>query len=144
MRTRTSVSLVTLGLLGTPTFALAATISDLTQLASPGDLVAWIYTYAQTVIGLCIFGMFLYAGLRLIILGDRKGAQQIAVDAVVALALLFAAYVILNSINHDLVEQQSSAGVGANAGGGSGGAPTPTPFQGGGGRSGGGGASGAW
>ena len=91
-----------------PTLLADATSTSLSSLTSPGALVVFMYSYAQSIIGLCVFVMFLYAGLQLIVTGDTNKAKQIAIDATIGLVLLFSAYIILNSINHDLVDQQEA------------------------------------
>lgn len=126
---------------------------------SMGMLISDLYTYSLSVVGLCVFIMFLYAGVGLLVgFVDKGKAIKIFQDAVIGTVLLYSAYVILNSINHDLVSQSSSIGAsnpnssfsaGGTTGTGSSGigstsniiAPTSTPFQPGGGSFGGGGAT---
>lgn len=76
-----------------PLEALRQTVSDL-------------YSYSLKVVGLCVFIMFLIAGLTYIIPGleSKVGKpMDIIKDAVIGLVLLFSAYLILNTINPDLV-----------------------------------------
>jgi hypothetical protein len=96
---------------------VAALLSIFTPLAyaqgegpadSLGQMISDLYRYSQTIVGFCVFLMFLYAGL-LLMLGDRSKAQKIAQDAVIGLVLLFSAVVILNSINPDLTSRQGSS-----------------------------------
>ena len=110
----------------------------LSQLQTPGDIVAFFYQFALSIVGVCVFVMFLYAGLQLILFGDTNRAKQVALDAAMGLILLFGAYLILNSINPSLVDQQSPSLTGTGTTTGSQG------FQGHGGRSGGGGATGSF
>lgn len=78
-----------------PLEALQQTVSDL-------------YTYSLKIVGLCVFIMFLIAGLGYILpesmrpdfMGNPIGIIK---DAVIGLVLLFSAYLILNTINPDLV-----------------------------------------
>lgn len=90
--------LVYLGLFGWAASALAA--DDPSTL---GELVTTAYSFSLSIVGLCVFVMLLYAGIRLM-LGDRSGATKIAQDAVVGLVLLYSAYIILNSISRQFVE----------------------------------------
>lgn len=78
---------------------------------SLGELVGGFYISALQLVGLAVFLMFLYAGLsylfndgRTLVSGDP--AWHVFRDAVIGTILLFSAYVILNSINPDLVGQQ--------------------------------------
>jgi len=75
-----------------------------------GQVIADAYTYAQSLVGLAVFFMFVYAGIQML-LGKRSVAISILKDAVIGTILLFSAYVILYSINHDLVGQQSTEGL---------------------------------
>jgi len=73
-----------------------------------GELISDLYTYSLSVVGLCVFIMFLYAGVGLLIGYIDKGkAIKIFQDAVIGTVLLYSAYIILNSINHDLVQQRT-------------------------------------
>jgi len=76
-------------------------VSNATSL---GELITGIYSYALEIVGLCVFVMFLYAGYQ-VMFGNRSQAIRIMQDAAVGLIILFSAYVILNSINPDLVER---------------------------------------
>ncbi len=78
---------------------------------SMGELISGLYSYSLTIVGLCVFIMFLYAGVNLMIGRiDLRGASKIFMDAALGTILLYSAYIILNSINHDLVSQRSSSG----------------------------------
>lgn len=78
--------------------------------SSLGDFISQGYQFAQSIVGLCVFFMFVYAGIQLM-LGKRDLAISVVKDAVIGLILLFSAYVILNSINHDLVSQTATQGL---------------------------------
>ena len=81
---------------------------------SLGRAVATLYTYSLTIVGLAIFVMFLFAGLIYIIPERfRKGILNqnpitVITDAVIGFILLLSAYMILNTINPDLVTPQSA------------------------------------
>ncbi len=75
--------------------------------SSLGELISQTYTAAQTFVGLAVFLMLLYAGIKMM-LGKRSEALQIIKDVVIGTILLFSAYIILNTINHDLVQQGST------------------------------------
>jgi predicted anti-sigma-YlaC factor YlaD len=96
---RTLTTFATLvGLLGFASRAFAA--DDPSTL---GELVTTAYSFSLSIVGLCVFVMLLYAGIRLM-LGDRALATKVAQDAAVGLVLLYSAYIILNSISHQFVE----------------------------------------
>jgi len=71
-----------------------------------GALTAQLYKYSLRIAGLAVFLMFILAGLTYIVpalktkLGDPV---KIIKDAIIGLIILASAYVILNSINPDLV-----------------------------------------
>lgn len=122
-----------------------------------GAAVASLYSYSLKIVGLAVFIMFLIAGLSYIVPDRFKWGPlkedpiKIIQDAVIGLILLFAAYLILNTINPDLVTpQKAPTAPAASAGGGSStgasGLPTSSnaPFVPGGGSFGGGGASGTF
>lgn len=74
---------------------------------SLGALVSQAYTYSLSLIGLAAFIMLVYAGVRMI-MGKRDEALHIIRDVVYGVILLLSAYLILYSINHDLVGQQTT------------------------------------
>ncbi len=82
---------------------------------SLGAAVASFYSYAFTIVGLAVFIMFLLAGLAYIIPDRFKvgvfktNPITIITDAIIGLILLFSAYLILNTINPDLVTPQKSS-----------------------------------
>ena len=99
-----------LGVVFLPRMALAQTVNPL------GDLISSMYTFAQGIIGLGIFLMFVYAGLCYMMNNGKdfitgRPAWKIIQDAVVGAVLLFSAYLILNTINHDLVSQPAETGL---------------------------------
>lgn len=76
-----------------------------------GQTVSTLYSYSLSLVGLCVFIMFLLAGLAYMIPLARKtfgDPWEIIQNAIIGLVLLFSAYVILNSINPDLVGGGSS------------------------------------
>ncbi len=81
--------------------------SALTSSTSLGTFISDLYNFALSAVGLCVFFMFLYAGVQLLITGNTNLAKKIAQDAVIGTVLLYSAYIILNSINHDLVDQRA-------------------------------------
>lgn len=78
-----------------------------TPIQSLGSFINDIYTYSLEIVGLCVFGMFLFAGFKFMF-GDKAAGWKIIKDAIIGAILLFSAYVILNSINPDLVGQNPS------------------------------------
>lgn len=70
---------------------------------SLGQFVGSFYDYALSLVGLAVFAMFLYAGIKMLF-GDRAGAKKLILDAIIGALLLFSAYIILNTINPDLVK----------------------------------------
>jgi hypothetical protein len=95
-----NVRVLTSAALGILLFAPSVFAGDPQSL---GEVLNQTYAYSLRIVGLCIFLMFLYAGIRLMLFGDQQQAKKIAIDAVIGLVLLFSSYVILNSINPDLV-----------------------------------------
>lgn len=77
-----------------------------TPLTAMQDAVSILYSYSLKIVGLAVFVMFLLAGLVYIIpaLKTKFGEPwPIIQDAIIGLILLFSAYLILNTINPDLV-----------------------------------------
>jgi len=97
MRRAIITGFVIITMLGWASAALAA--DEPTTL---GELVTTAYSFSLSVVGICVFVMLLYAGIRLI-LGDRATAIKTAQDAAIGLVLLYSAYVILNSISPQFV-----------------------------------------
>jgi hypothetical protein len=93
--------------------ALGNNLSDF-PMQTLQQLVGDLYNQALTFVGLCVFVMYLYAGMSYIIpksiqpksMGDPWTIIQ---DATIGLVLLFSAYLILNTINPDLVGNSSSS-----------------------------------
>jgi cell shape-determining protein MreD len=77
-----------------------------TPIQSFGSFINSIYEYSLQIVGLCVFAMFIYAGFQFMF-GNAAAGRKIIQDAVVGTILLFSAYVILNSINPDLVGQEA-------------------------------------
>ena len=148
-----------------PVVAIAADQPLQSGSDSLGAAVASLYRYGLSIVGLAVFVMFLYAGLlkmfsetfisKWVPSGWEKNSTVVIQDAVIGLILLFASYLILNTINPDLVTPQkaspTSTTTSTSSSAGTVGLPTsssvPTPvptFQGGGGSFGGGGASGTF
>ena len=123
-----------------------------------GQPIIDLYDYSLKLVGLAAFVMLLVAGLSYMIPGAKKFLGEpwdIIKNVVIGVIILFSAYVILNTINPDLVRGNPTAtvptpvtntgtstllpGTGTNT------AITPTPtFSGGGGSGGGGGATGTF
>lgn len=103
---RLVVTLLVIGCLafaGQPLFA-----ADELQPVPLGKVISDLYDYSLGIVGLAAFLMFLLAGLSFIFppLKDAlkiKDPWQIIKDAAIGILLLFSAYLILNSINPDLV-----------------------------------------
>lgn len=74
-----------------------------------GDLINDIFRWALTLVGLAIFANFLYAGLLWFSAAGRPGpivsAKEKMVNSLIGAIILLAAYLILNTINPDLVRQ---------------------------------------
>jgi hypothetical protein len=100
-----AVVVVVVAILVLPLAALAAPVPN-----PLGDLISDTYTFAQTIVGICAFFMLVYAGFQLM-LGKRDAAIAVIKDVVIGVILLFSAYIILYSINHDLVRQQATEGL---------------------------------
>ncbi len=88
--------------------AYAATAAPNLPLEAMQQTVSDLYTYSLQIVGLCVFVMFLIAGLSYILPDWMKPdfmnkPMDIIKDAVIGLVLLFSAYLILNTINPDLV-----------------------------------------
>jgi len=81
--------------------------------AAPGDLGALIkkvFDFSLSIVGIVVFVMAVYGGFLMLLAGaspalHSKGRQQI-MNAFLGALLLFAAYVILNTINPDFVSQR--------------------------------------
>jgi hypothetical protein len=83
----------------------AASSTDL-PVVPIGSVINDLYQYALSIVGLCVFFMFLLAGLAYMVPFLRKkigDPMQIIQDAVVGLIILLAASIILKAINPDLV-----------------------------------------
>jgi hypothetical protein len=87
------------------------TINDL----PPGDLGAFIkkiFDFSLSIVGLTVFVMVIYGGFLMLLAGglpsmNSQGKQYIT-NAFFGALLLFAAYVILNTINPNLVSQKGA------------------------------------
>lgn len=90
-----------------------------------GELTADLYSYALTIVGLAVFIMFVVAGLAAMVPALQKKVgtpTDIIKDAIIGLIILVSAFVILNTINPDLVRSPTSVapvggGIGAPVGG---------------------------
>ncbi|MCC6934249.1 MAG: hypothetical protein IT406_00935 [Candidatus Yanofskybacteria bacterium] len=88
----------------------ALAISEL-QPVPLGRVISDLYDYSLRIVGLAAFIMFLLAGLAYMFPPIKtslkiKDPLQLIKDAVIGVILLFSAYLILNSINPDLVGTQ--------------------------------------
>lgn len=93
-----------------PAYAVTAapTTAPNLPLEALQGVVSELYTYSLKIVGLCVFVMFLLAGIGYILPDSFRPSQlndQVGIikDAVIGLVLLFSAYLILNTINPDLV-----------------------------------------
>ncbi len=71
-----------------------------------GQPISDLYSYSLRLVGLAVFIMFIVAGLAYIVPGIQKSVgepKDIIKNAIIGLVILFSAYVILNTINPDLV-----------------------------------------
>lgn len=78
-----------------------------------GQVISDTYSFALRMVGLAVFVMLLWAGLQFIIPGQAnpKGKAFLIIrDAVIGTVILFATYLILNTINPDLVQLRSAPG----------------------------------
>lgn len=106
MRVTALVAFLSLAL---PSFATAATTN--LPLESMQQAVSDLYSYSLKIVGLAVFVMFLVAGLAYMVpfIRSRVGEPiEIIKNAVIGLVLLFSAFLILNTINPDLVGGSSS------------------------------------
>jgi hypothetical protein len=88
------------------TAPLAASATDLKPVPV-GEFASRLYGHALSIVGLAVFVMFLIAGLAKMIPALESSVGKptaIIKDAVIGLIILVSAYVILNSINPDLVQ----------------------------------------
>jgi hypothetical protein len=100
-------------LIALPTYA--ATTAPNLPLEALQQSVSDLYSYSLKIVGLCVIVMFLIAGLTFIIPDLKKYLNEpdpwvIIKDAVIGLVLLFSAYLILNTINPDLVGGGTATG----------------------------------
>ncbi len=78
----------------------------LTITATPGRLVSFFYRYALALVGVAAVAMIVYGGIRYAISGGgagKKDALDIIKSAIFGLVLLLGSYVLLNTINPDIV-----------------------------------------
>jgi hypothetical protein len=102
--------------------------------SNPIEFVSNFYNFALSIGGILAFGAIVYGGLKYAISADNPTKQSDAkswiTDALWGLLLLFSAYLILRTINPNLVNLSLptleplnvNTGVGGGAGGGGGGA----------------------
>jgi ABC-type amino acid transport system permease subunit len=69
-----------------------------------GSLAAQLYVYSLRIVGLCVFVMFLLAGLAKMIPAIKLDSYTLIKNAIIGLVILASAYVILNSISRSLIE----------------------------------------
>ncbi len=78
------------------------------------ELIAKLYTYAISLVGLAVFVQFIRAGFVYLTAAGNAGkvgdAAKLMTSAVIGAVLLFAAYLILNVINPDLVSNSFDFG----------------------------------
>jgi hypothetical protein len=105
--------IVAVTLIASPALAATTTLGANEPLSSLQTVVSDLYSYSLKLVGLCVFVMFLIAGLTYIIPGLQKkfgDPWDIIKDAIIGLVLLFSAYLILNTINPDLVGGGTASG----------------------------------
>jgi hypothetical protein len=92
--------LVTVIALAVPTLAMA--FGELKPVPL-GSLAAQLYDYSLRLVGLCVFVMFLLAGLAKMIPAIKLDSYALIKNAIIGLVILASAYVILNSISPSLI-----------------------------------------
>jgi hypothetical protein len=118
-----------------------------TQASTPADMVGLIYRYALSIAAALATIRIVYGGFLYVISAGNSSKQSEAVDiitsAVWGLVLLAGAYLLLNTINPEIIELKNPGEIQyvptpTTAGGGGGGAPSAGGPSGGGGGIGGG------
>lgn len=96
------------------------------------EFIALLIRYIFRIAGILAFGMIVYGGIEyMIATGNaekQKSAQQHITGAIIGLVLLFAFWLIINTINPDILRTNSSIidGNGNGGGGNNGGQPNPS------------------
>jgi hypothetical protein len=104
---------------------LAAPLAHAEDLVAPdalGTAISEVYAYAIEIVGLCVFVMFLLAGLSYILPEPIKpkflgNPNQMMIDATIGLVLLFSSYLILKTLNPALVGEGGTAGAPSSSAG---------------------------
>jgi len=130
---------------------IATTLPGMGQSSNPGEFVASFYQFSLMIGGILAFGAIVYGGVKYTFAagnpsGQSEGKEWVK-SALLGLLLLVGAYIILNTINPDLVKLSlpTFPKIEATTPGGGGSPSGSSTFGGfGGGSSGGGGASGNW
>ena len=75
------------------------------ECTKPGDLISAIYVFALSLIGVSAFAMLTFGGIKYMLSGDRDPTQakEMMKNALIGLVIAFTAYLILYTINPDLV-----------------------------------------
>lgn len=78
-----------------------------TESFGPADWIHYIFIFALAIVGLAIIYTLVYAGIEWMTAGDNSGrmsdARSRIKDAVIGLLILLGSYIILNTINPDLL-----------------------------------------
>ncbi|HTM68628.1 MAG TPA: pilin [Candidatus Binatia bacterium] len=93
-----------------PPANLAVTIGGKARVIDVGDYIATVYNYGVAIVGIIAGVVFVVAGFQYLTAGGDAGrvskAKDKIRDALVGLLLTFGAYVILNTINPDILRLQ--------------------------------------
>jgi len=77
----------------------------------PAEIALWIINRALEIAGVLAFAMIVYAGFQYLTSGgntaQQKDAQERIVNAIIGIILLFAFYIILHTINPDILSGSS-------------------------------------
>jgi predicted PurR-regulated permease PerM len=103
----TLVVFISLFIVGGSVFAATPTIPT-EGLPSFGELVAWIFTWSLNILGIVVFVMIFYAGFQWFTAAGNTAkvneARGQITNAITGAIILLAAYIILYTINPDLVK----------------------------------------
>ncbi len=106
------LAVAVLTLMALPQSAFAATTGPVLAPVPISEPISQLYSYSLKLVGLAVFIMFVIAGLTYIVPGMRASVGDpvaIIKDAVIGLVILLSAYLILNTINPELVGNSSGS-----------------------------------
>lgn len=93
-----------------PPVPLTVTIGQKARVIDVGDYIATVYNYGVAIVGILAGTMFVIGGFQYLTAGGDSSrvskAKERIRDALVGLLLTFGAYVILNTINPDILKLQ--------------------------------------